>query len=342
MRVGQRLYLVGMGLLFATSALAVQKVTPVKDTNGTVFAGAEPNWSATVPAGTQLVIFGRYTSDLANESGLGLQVQFDSTKFSSVNVDQAFTFTKCMVALPQTDVAGKITFGWADTSIRRTGGVPNGVVGWTGTADPAQPGQPDGCLNPGGNTVTTSAASGPPVNLFRIVATTLGTFTSGTSTITLLPTSFSKAAGQNAAAPVTQALVVTGAAAPLCNLDVDNDGAVLPLKDGVLLARALNPNISDANVTVGINITGNRNTGALIRQYLNTFLTGVPSANLGASVLDVDGNGSTTALADGVAIKRALNGNTTSAGVVFGLALTPGTTGASIRAYLNSHCGTSL
>ena len=230
------------------------------------------------------------------------------------------------------------------TSIRRSGGLPTGAVGWTGTADPAQPGQPDGCLNPG-NIVSTSAGVGPPVNLFRIVATTLGTFTSGTSTITLLPTSFSKAAGQNAAAPVAQTLVLTGAAAPNCNLDVDGDGAVLAAKDGVMLQRALNPNITDTNVVLGIvfSQTATRTTGTAIRTYLNTFMTGVGTqANLGPTPIDIDSSGSTTAAVDGNAVKRALNPNITSANVTLGLAVQNGATGNSIRALLNANCGTSL
>ena len=141
-----------------------------------------------------------------------------------------------------------------------------------------------------------------------------------------------------------KSFTINGAAAPLCNLDVDGDTLVLAAKDGTLIQRALNPNITDANVIAGITISGPRNTGALIRQYLNTFVTGGVgvAANLGNTILDVDSNGATTAAADGNAIKRALNINITAANVVTGLTLGAGTTGQSIRQALNTRCGLTL
>jgi hypothetical protein len=199
-----------MGLALAASASAVQTVTPVSAAGTNFAANGANSWATTAAAGGSLVFIGRYSSDNANESGLGLIVNYDAGVFSNVNVDQLMT--KCMVATPQVIAAGaasQVVFGWADTSIRRTGGVPNGAVGWTGTADPAPQGTADGCLNPG-NIVTTSAAFPLPTNLFRITANVAAGFSVGqTSTITLQGKSFSKAGGQNSGGFTTQSLVVT-------------------------------------------------------------------------------------------------------------------------------------
>jgi hypothetical protein len=214
MRFGYKLCVAGLGLVLAASASAIQTVTPVKDGAGTNFpANGANSWATTASAGGTLVFFGRYSSDNANESGLGLSVSYDGNVFSNVVVDQLMT--KCMVATPQVvQAAGpsNVFFGWADTSIRRTNGTPNGAVGWTGTADPAAQGTADGCLNPG-NIVTTAAAFPLPTNLFRITANVAAGFSVGqTSTITLQGTSFSKAGGPNSGGFTTQSLVITSSA----------------------------------------------------------------------------------------------------------------------------------
>jgi hypothetical protein len=216
MRVGYKLCVAGLGLVLAASASAIQTVTPVKDGAGTNFpANGANSWATTASAGGTLVFFGRYSSDNANESGLGLSVNYDGNVFSNVVVDQLLT--KCMVATPQVvEVAGPshVFFGWADTSIRRTNGTANGAVGWTGSVDPALPGTTDGCLNPGNIVQASSvAAVTPPTNLFRITANVAAGFSVGQiSTITFQGTSFSKAGGQNSGGFTTQSLVITSSA----------------------------------------------------------------------------------------------------------------------------------
>jgi hypothetical protein len=211
----------------AGTAWATQTVTPVRDAIGTTFAPNGVNsWAVTRGAGQTLVVYARYSSSNINESGLGLQLQYDETKFTGITIDQVMN--KCLVASPQMQNVSpgnsKAMFGWADISIRRSAGTPNGVVGWTGTADPAAPTQSgsltDGCLD-----VTTFGAPGPqttsavglPTNLFRFTATLAGGFTSGTSTITFAGTSASSAVcvpGPGAPCFTNQTLVVTGSAAP--------------------------------------------------------------------------------------------------------------------------------
>ena len=122
MRVGYKLCVAGLGLFLAASASAIQTVTPVKDAAGTSFtANGANSWATTASAGGTLVFYGRYSSDNANESGLGLIANYDAGVFTNVVVDQLMT--KCMVATPQVIPAGaasQVVFGWADTSIRRT------------------------------------------------------------------------------------------------------------------------------------------------------------------------------------------------------------------------------
>lgn len=339
-KFAQAVPLVVMSMV-ASTVMAIQTVTPY-----TAASGGSSIAAANVPAGTTFTFYGRYEIDAgstANESGLGIKVKYDNTKFSAVVVDQVYT--KCMIASPDQQesvpATSQVVFGWIDTSVRRTTGTPNGVVGWPGTADPAAPGATDGCLNPG-SIVVDQAGVTPPLSLFRVQMTTLAGFTSGTTQVDLVSDGNYSYAGTTPGY-TNKSIVLTAAAAPLCNLDVDGDGLVLAAKDGVLLQRALNPNISDANVVAGIAITGSRTTGAQIRAYLNTFMSGVGvSANLGATVLDIDSNASTTAAVDGNAIKRALNVNISAANVVLGLAVAPGTTGQSVRQKLNQNCSLNL
>lgn len=213
-----------LAALSAGSAWAVQTVTPVRDAIGTNFSPNGANsWAVTRGAGQTLVVYGRYTSSTSNESGLGLELLYDETKFTGVTIDQVMN--KCLLASPhlQNIAPGnsQAVFGWADISIRRSAGTPNGVVGWTGTADPAVPTKStaltDGCLD-----ITTFGAPGPqiiaavvlPTNLFRFTATLAAGFTSGTSTITLAGTSASRAVCAAVSCFTNQTLVVTGSTAP--------------------------------------------------------------------------------------------------------------------------------
>ena len=203
--------------LVTTAAMATQTVTPY-----TAASGGSSIAAANVPAGTTFTFFGRYevlTGSTGNESGLGLKVKYDKTKFSSVVVDQVYT--KCMIATPDQQEAvpatSKVVFGWIDTSVRRTTGTPNGVVGWPATADPAAPGATDGCLNPGG-IVVDQAGVAPPLSLFRMQMTTVPGFTSGTTNVDLVSEGNFSYAG---ATPgfTDKSIVLTAAAAPTIALN---------------------------------------------------------------------------------------------------------------------------
>ena len=202
-----------IAVLVAASAVnATQTVTPYTTASGGTAISA-----ANVAGGTTFTFFGRYeleAGSTGNESGLGLKVKYDKTKFSNVVVDQVYT--KCMIASPDKQEAvpatSQVVFGWIDTSVRRTATVPNGVVGWPETADPAAPGATDGCLNPGG-IVTTSAGNAPPLSLFRVQMTTEASFTSGTTNVNLASDGNHSYAGATPGFTNKQ-IVLTAAAAP--------------------------------------------------------------------------------------------------------------------------------
>jgi len=264
----------------AGSALAVQTVTPVQDAAGTGFAANGPNsWAASRSAGQTLVFYGRYSSDYANESGLGLAIEYDETKFSNVTVDQVMN--KCLIAPPQLQNisvgASRAVLGWADISVRRTAGVPNGAVGWTGTADPAAPTSAttptDGCLD-----VATFGVAGPqitaavtlPAKLFRFTTTLAAGFTGGASSIVLRGTSASSAICVPVPATpcfADQTLVVTAVPpssnADLSSLNISSGILAPPFASGTLSYTAgvvsnsntitVTPTVADATATVKVN-----------------------------------------------------------------------------------------
>jgi len=292
MHIGHRLFAVVFGFCVASSAMAVQSIQPVANLAGTPFSGSGPiSWTASVGVGGQLTIVGKYTSDFsANESGLGLKVTYDSTKFNPANVVVDNLMTKCMVATPQTDVAGQITFGWADTSIRPNVGSPTGAVGWPGTADPVAPGQPGGCLNPGSIVTTSAGFPVPTVPMFRIVLTAAAGFTVGQSTpITFTSTSVSQASnvGANpvAGAFLNQTLTVTAVA----------------ISFNQAVSRHTHTGVGDFDIPlVGGSLTSGtaitvepRQMGAghkIVFQFSGTVTSGTASSSTGSTSIAFSGN----------------------------------------------------
>ncbi len=118
---------------------------------------------------------------------------------------------------------------------------------------------------------------------------------------------------------------------PGCVLDIDGNGAIDPLTDGLLILRTMF-GLTGTAVTAG-SIAGNatRKTWADIQPFIQ----------LGQ--LDIDQNGSTEAATDGLLIMRAMFGWT-------GTAVTNGALGVgaqradwtAIRAYLNTSCGAAF
>lgn len=316
----------GLGLVFvAQSALATQSVFPALDAAGTNFtANGANSWSIARSGSSSLVLFGRYTSTSANESGLGLKIQYDATKVTNVVIDQVQT--KCMVFTPDVTVNGassQVLFGWADTSQRA-----NGAVGWPDSADGTPP-----CINPAppaAAIATTTAAFPAPTTLFRMTATMVAGFTTGnTTTISFSAPSVSSAG----ATPgfTNTSLVVNGAAAPACNLDVDGNGSRQAFVDGIIIVRYLLGN-TGAGLTAGLTIPGPNNTSALLTPVLS------------ASSYDIDNSGAQQAFVDGVILVRLMLG-TPDASLLNGITLpgtSPFTTAAQIRANVNTKCGTSF
>jgi len=118
---------------------------------------------------------------------------------------------------------------------------------------------------------------------------------------------------------------------PGCVLDIDGNGSIDPLTDGLLILRAMF-GLTGSAVTAG-SIAGNatRKTWAEIQPFIQ----------LGQ--LDIDQNGSTDPATDGLLIMRAMFGLT-------GTAVTNGAIGAgalranwtAIRTYLNTSCGAAF
>ena len=107
------------------AASATQVVQPVKDASGTAFSGTVGGtaWTGNAAVGSVVTIVGRYTTDGGlNESGLGLKILYDETKFTGVTVSALST--KCMIAAPQiqtpTTGSSKAVLGWLDTAVRST------------------------------------------------------------------------------------------------------------------------------------------------------------------------------------------------------------------------------
>lgn len=219
-------------VVIGTTAHGAQVLTPLK--NG---AGADLSTTGTtLPAGTVLPIDVVYSVTLpqtSDESGLGLKIQYDGTKFDpvvtyDVNGVQLTTsitnlFTKCMIASPSDQLVGagptrEVVFGWIDTSIRTTPAA--GAVGWPGTADPAAPGTTNGCLNPG-SIVTTSTGVAAPVALFRMGLKSKTTFNGSPGNVSsnvLITTAGNISYANTGNVDTNKTIVVTAAAAPSISL----------------------------------------------------------------------------------------------------------------------------
>lgn len=119
--------------------------------------------------------------------------------------------------------------------------------------------------------------------------------------------------------------------APACILDLDGNGTIDPLTDGVMIARAL-LGLTDAAVTSGaIGPNAQRTTWAQIQPMFHS------------AALDIDGNGTSDAFTDGLLVMRAMFGMTGTS--VTAGAVAPGAPRGdwnAIRAYLNASCGTAF
>ena len=216
-----------VGLAASFSANATQTVQPVKDAGGTAFSGSSALWTASVPVGTVVTVIGRYSTNNGNESGLGLKVKYDETKFTAGTVTVTALNTKCMIAPPQIQSAGaasQAVLGWIDTAIR----APAGAVDWPYAADPVTP---NGCLNPNTPANDTTATAAGAVNLFRFQGTLApGVALSSTTDITITADGNFSYAGPATPGMADQVVRITAAAAPSIALTsvattrIHNDG----------------------------------------------------------------------------------------------------------------------
>ena len=318
------------------AASATQVVQPVKDASGTAFSGTSSTtaWTGTAAVGSVVTIVGRYRTDgILNESGLGLKILYDETQFINPVSVTALT-TKCMIAAPQiqtpTTGSSKIVLGWIDTAARS----PAGSVGWPYLADPvtSSTAGTSPCLNPSLSNDTGSVVPGE-VNLFQFQGTLSSSVgVNGTATVKIIADG--NVSYANPSPGMADQTVTITAVAPLaCNLDVDGSGSNQALVDGVLLIRNM------------LGITGAQLDGGLAYPASATRTTASTiSPFLAGQNYDVDGSSSQQALVDGVLLIRLML-NLNDVDLVKGLSFPSSatfTTGAAIRANVNSRCGTSF
>jgi hypothetical protein len=317
-------------LAVVSAANATQTVQPVKDTAGTAFgAGANAtSWATSAGLGTVVTVIGRYTTDNAggSESGLGLKVKYDETKFAANSVSVTALSTKCMIAAPQLQPAGAnslAVLGWIDTATR----TPAGSVGWPYAADPASP---NGCLNPNTPANDTTATASGAVNLFRFQGTLLSSLAVGTTTDVVITAdgNYSYAATSPALAGMAdQKVTITAAPAPACNLDVDASGSVLPFGDGIMILRHM---LGLSGTALNAGVTGTPDPLAVANRITAMGLA-----------LDVDGDGSVLPFRDGILLIRMMLGLTGTA-LTAGVPTTaPRNSAAAYVGYVNSTCGTN-
>lgn len=120
---------------------------------------------------------------------------------------------------------------------------------------------------------------------------------------------------------------------PYCStLDVDGDGKVQALVDGILIQRSLNSAVSDSNILNGITLSPNsiRRTAADIRAFVNS----------NSSKYDVDGDGRSLAGIDAVLLVRYMLGITGDS-FISGVPVASGVTYSTVLEKIKSNCQAS-
>lgn len=177
-----------------------------------------------------------------------------------------------------------------------------------------------------------SSITGITIPAFSSAVARLSAMISSNSaaTVTVRATSMSTATTQ-ANATIQFGFV----APPVCSLDVDADGKVNALTDGLLVIRYM-LGLSGSALTNGIYASGGgAEFGGIVTRL------GVIGAN---NWLDVDGNGEVKAESDGILLLRALFGLNGTAVTENALGISPRSreTWPTIRDYLNTVCGLGL
>jgi len=179
---------------------------------------------------------------------------------------------------------------------------------------------------------TVSSITGITIPAFSSAVARLSAVISSNSaaTVTVRATSMSTATTQSNA--IIQFGIVPP---PACSLDVDADGKVNALTDGLLVIRYM-LGLSGGTLTNGIYASGGgTDFGGIVTRL------GVLSSN---SWLDIDGNGEVNAESDGILLLRAMFGLTGTAVTENALGVSPRSRDnwTTIRDYLNTVCGLGL
>jgi len=316
-------------LAISASVHATQTVDPTLTVGGASIQGT----TRVVPAGSTFIFYGMYTDNSAGaESGLGLKVKYNPAHLTNLTISEEYT--KCRIAAaqvqPLTGSTAQAVMGWVDTSVRAAG-----AVGWPDLADTVAGGATAPCLNPGAINIDTAAgtAAAPGQKLFKVTATMAPSCTSaGACTSQVLFDSDGNFSYATTPSGFTnKSFTINGAAAPVCNIDVDNSGTRSAFVDGILIVRHL-LNLSGATLTNNLTIPGTRNVPADLTAFMSTINW------------DMTGAGGQSAFRDGIILVRLmlgipdgtlLNGVTIPGGATF-------QTAAAIRANVNSRCGTSF
>ena len=185
-------------------------------------------------------------------------------------------------------------------------------------------------LDTSGATVTSITSIAIPAFSSAVVRLSATITSNSAATVTVRATSMSTATTQSNAT-IQFGFVVL----PVCSLDVDADGKVNALTDGLLIVRYM-LGLSGGALTNGIFASGGgTDFGGIVTRL------GVLGSN---SWLDMDGNGEVKAESDGILLLRAMFGLTGNAVTENALGITPRSRDnwSAIRDYLNTVCGLGL
>jgi hypothetical protein len=94
------------------------------------------------------------------------------------------------------------------------------------------------------------------------------------------------------------------------DIDIDKNGVVKPLTDGLLITRYLFGFMGNNLVSGAVDLTGQRTEASLIADWIERGRVEPSPTNNGYTHLDIDANREVTPLTDGIMILRHLFGYT--------------------------------
>jgi hypothetical protein len=298
----------GAALVFASSAMAAVQVFDFAEASSVA-----PISSKTVTASTAFTFDVVYKGS-GNESGLGLKLRYDKTKYSAISIVSGQTLTSCNIGgtTGSTGTAPDITTDGIQRQETGTFGTYSGqfVAGWIYTAVDAAGAVfwPNGpAAAPATNCLvnnTATGAAGSDVKLFRVSATPIAGFTGSTTMQLTADGNFSYATGSTAPADKTLTLNAGGgggltlaASNPIVSRKTHGAAGVfdIPITSGIP--------ITDAGITIESRSIGSGH------QIVYTFTT-APAAAGTATVTNAGGTsvGSATTAISGNSVIVTLTG----------------------------------